>query len=123
MCVYIGIEDLAANALIELLEKDNSNTKVSFKALEDYGNAVVNYINSEDGERAVLVLSRDRTNRFLYDYADFFELYTGSDGKGILLKEGKNIEDLWSKFRSYLTFDILSAFVNKSNVRALGTCR
>lgn len=26
MCVYIGIEDLAANALIELLEKDNSNT-------------------------------------------------------------------------------------------------
>lgn len=122
MCVYIGIEDLAANALIELLEKDNSNTKVSFKALEDYGNAVVNYINSEDGERAVLVLSRDRTNRFLYDYADFFELYTGSDGKGILLKEGKNIEDLWSKFRSYLTFDILSAFVNKSNVRALGTC-
>lgn len=123
MCVYIGIEDLAANALIELLEKDNSNTKVSFKALEDYGNAVVNYINSEDGERAVLVLSRDRTNRFLYDYADFFELYTGSDGKGILLKEGKNIEDLWSKFRSYLTFDILSAFVNKSNVRTLGTCR
>lgn len=123
MCVYIGIEDLAANALIELLEKDNSNTKVSFKALEDYGNAVVNYINSEDGERAVLVLSRDRTNRFLYDYADFFELYTGSDGEGILLKEGKNIEDLWSKFRSYLTFDILSAFVNKGNVRALGTCR
>ena len=44
MCVYIGIEDLAANALIELLEKDNSNTKVSFKALEDYGNAVVNYV-------------------------------------------------------------------------------
>lgn len=119
MCVYIGIEDLSANAFIELLEKDKSNTKVSFKALEDYGNAVVNYINGENGERAVLVLSRDRTNRFLYDYADFFELYTDSDGEGILLKEGKNIEDLWSKFRSYLTFDILSAFVDKSNVRAL----
>lgn len=122
MCVYIGIEDLAANALIELLGKDKSNTKVSFKALEDYGNAVVNYINGENGERAVLVLSRDRTNRFLHDYSDFFELYTNSDGEGILLKEGKNIEDLWSKFRSYLTFDMLSAFVNKSNVRALGAC-
>ncbi len=31
MCIYIGIEDLVANALIELLEKSNRRT-VFFKS-------------------------------------------------------------------------------------------
>lgn len=35
MCYYIGIEDLAANALIELYDR-NETRSVSFKTLTEY---------------------------------------------------------------------------------------
>lgn len=36
MCIYIGIEDLVANALIELVEKSEKR-EVLFKQLDEYG--------------------------------------------------------------------------------------
>ena len=52
MCVYIGIEDLAANALIEVMSKDESKRFVSYEELESYGAEVVNFLNTK-GEKAV----------------------------------------------------------------------
>lgn len=40
MSYFIGIEDLAANALIELVEKTGKRT-VRFSQLNDYGNAIM----------------------------------------------------------------------------------
>ena len=37
MCFYIGIEDLAANALIEILTKNSEKRFVSYEELENYG--------------------------------------------------------------------------------------
>ena len=45
MCVYIGIEDLAANALIEIMTNNANNRFVSYKELEDYGAEVVKFLN------------------------------------------------------------------------------
>ena len=56
MCIYIGIEDLVANALIELTEHKNQR-QVLFKDLDRYGAKVVKLLNQE-GEQAVLILSK-----------------------------------------------------------------
>lgn len=53
MCVYIGIEDLAANALIEIMTNNANNRFVSYKELEDYGAEVVKFLNLK-GEKAIL---------------------------------------------------------------------
>lgn len=118
MCIYIGIEDLVANALIELVEK-TSVREVLFKDLDKYGAMVVEFLNKKE-EQAVLILSKERTNEFLYDYSDYFELFSGTTGKGIRLKEEISVEKLWEKFRGYLSVEVMLAFMSAQAITALG---
>lgn len=104
MCYYIGIEDLVANALIELMKKEER--KVSFQTLSEYGAKVVKQL-EESGEEAMLVLSRDRTNHFLIDYSDL--VYVVEDNY-IALKEDKSINDLVDRFGMAMAFKVLEAF-------------
>lgn len=118
MCFYIGIEDLAANALIELLQKKKKSC-ITYDELEQYGAQAVRLL-SEQGEKAVLLLSRDNTSALFRDYSDFFEEDELEDGLGIKLKEGKGVEDLIIQFRGYLALDVLMALVDERSVSVLG---
>ena len=118
MCFYIGIEDLAANALIESMRRAEKNF-LTYKEIENYGSKVVELLN-EKGERAVLILSRESTSALFRNYSDFFE-EKEFDGKlGIELKQEVTLLDLINQFRGYLALDVLMAFVNDSSVQALG---
>lgn len=118
MCVYIGIEDLVANALIEIVEKSEKR-EVLFKQLDEYGTQVIKFLN-EKNEQAILLLSKERTNVFLHDYADYFEFFTRGMEEGIRLKEAVDVNQLWSKFRGYLSVDVMLAFMDKRATNALG---
>lgn len=72
MCFYIGIEDLAANALIEILTKNSEKRFVSYEELENYGAEVVKFL-CEKGEKAILILSRDCTEAMFRNYSDFLK--------------------------------------------------
>lgn len=118
MCFYIGIEDLAANALIEALSKGNKRF-LTYSEIENYGSSVLQFLN-EKGEKAVLILSRENTNDLFRNYSDFFVEIENEGTLGISLKENIQIDDLIRKFRGYLAFDVLMAFVSKNTVQALG---
>lgn len=118
MCIYIGIEDLVANAIIELAEKKQQR-EVFFKDLDKYGATVVKLLNKED-EKAVLILSTERTNNFLSDYSAYYELFNDGENEGIRLKDEIQIDELWSKFRSYLSVKVMKAFMSSESVQALG---
>ena len=111
MCIYIGIEDLVANALIELAEKSEKR-EVLFKQLDEYGAEVIKYLNNKQ-EKAVLLLSKERTNSFLHDYSEYFELFSDGIDEGIRLKEGISVSQLWEKFRGYLSVDVMLAFMDQ----------
>lgn len=123
MCYYIGIEDLAANALIEMLqtkeEQDLSQYAVTLKELEKYGSEVVRYLNKEKKEKAHLILSRASTLHMFTNYFDFFEEVETSEGWAIALQRGKTVEDLKEKFRTYLAIDLVNAFMSKTTVKVL----
>ena len=57
MCYYVEIQDLAANALIGLLDGEKGN-RVTFKQLNDYGVAVVRKL-IKNGRNAVLLASQE----------------------------------------------------------------
>ena len=118
MCYYIGIEDLAANALIEILTK-TKKTFVTYRELERYGSEVVRILNSKQ-EKAILILSRESTNNMFRDYSHIFEEQVFGDELGVQLKEGKTSDDLIELFRGYLAWDVLLAFVNESSLAKLG---
>lgn len=119
MCFYIGIEDLAANALIELLQKEENRSFITYKELERYETQVVSLL-SERGEKAVLLLSRENTNAMFRDYSEFFEEDSYDGNEGIRLRAGKSRKDLIVQFRGYLALDVLMALVDERSVSALG---
>lgn len=118
MCFYIGIEDLASNALIEAMRRAEK-TFLTYKKIENYGSRVVEFLN-EKGEKAVLILSRESTNALFRNYSDFFEEDDIDGEKGIKLKENITLDKLITQFRGYLALDVLMAFVNENSVQALG---
>lgn len=119
MAYYIDITDLVANAFVETMFKDESKRFISYETLERYGSEVVNILNSK-GKKTTLILSRERTNDMFRNYSDFFEEESTEKGLGIKLKEGKSCNDLIEKFRGYLAWDVLLAFVSKQAVAKLG---
>lgn len=118
MCFYIGIEDLAANAMIEILEKGGVPF-LTYEEIEKYGSEVIQILN-EKGEKAVLILSRDSTNALFRNYSEYFEERVEQGLKGISLRADKKLEDLIEQFRGYLALDVLMAFVNERSIQALG---
>lgn len=112
MCFYIGIEDLAANALIEVLS-EGGRRFLTYREIEAYGNKVIELLNEQKSEKAVLILSRDNTAAMYRDYSDFFEEKEENGERGIYLKAEKTREDLIAGFRGYLPLDVLLAFVDQ----------
>lgn len=120
LCVFtLDIEDLAANALIELLQKEENRSFITYKELERHGTQVVRLL-SERGEKAVLLLSRENTNAMFRDYSEFFEEDSYDGNEGIRLRAGKSRKDLIVQFRGYLALDVLMALVDERSVSALG---
>lgn len=113
----IRIEDLTANAFIESLKKSDKRV-LALKDIEDYGSRVVKLLN-ENGEKAKLVLSREKTSALFHDYSAFF-VKSEIDGKrGIRLQDGVNAEKLIKQFRGYLSLNVLLAFINERCVSVL----
>ena len=118
MSFFIGIEDLAANALIAVLAKEDRRF-LTYSEIEEYGARVIQILNGKD-EKAVLILSRENTNEMYRNYSDFFEEKEENNERGIYLKDEKNVDDLITRFRGYLALDVLLAFVDNRSVAALG---
>lgn len=118
MCMYIGIEDLAANALIEMLDRPLADgaerREVSFEDLHRYGECVAKVYQQTSGEEAILICSRDSTEHFFSDYSRFFEPMRAEDDAivGVRLRKGVAKVDLLRTFRYNLELKLLKAFLS-----------
>ena len=110
---YIGIEDVAANALIQALRKNEEKRFLSYMTIEAYGNRVVEKLN-EDHKKEVLIFSRNHTEALYRNYSRFFEPYEENGRRGIRLKDKITLEDLITAFQGYLALDLLKAFLDVS---------
>ena len=70
--IIFGIEDMIANAIIELVER-GSRREVLFSEANRYVEEVVQIL-SQQNKNAIFVTSKDGLNDFLHDNSDFFEL-------------------------------------------------
>lgn len=118
MCYYIGIEDLVANALIEIVEK-TSKRDVSFKQLNEYGAAIIEKLKLCQKE-VTLIFTRDKTNAFFHDCSEYFTIKDMQDDVIISLKDGVSTDVLRQQFRVNISLTLLKAFVAKDAVSVLG---
>lgn len=120
MNIRIGIEDLVANALIEMVDNDVNRREVTYTQLNQYGAMVIETLNAQK-EEAVLIVSREQTQAFLHDYSEFFQVRDNIMGERcIALREGRTTDELRQLFRGYLSLDMLMAFISDYSLKALG---
>ena len=112
MYIYIEIEELVANALIELVEK-KGRREVLFKELDEYGARVVDILSSDGETKAVLVVSRESQIAML-------EPFEKEGAKGIRLKDGILTMQLWMRFCTSLSMKVIDAFRSARPKEALG---
>lgn len=119
MCYYVGIESLVAGALVEMLQRDESRRSLSFTAIEKYGNAVVKVL-EDQGEEAVLILSRVRTHSFVRDCADIIRIEDSNSPEGrIVLRDGVSPRDLARRFAGWMPLAVINALADERSVGEL----
>ncbi len=126
MCLKLGIEDIAVNALIELLSASSRRVSaadrpmpfVSFSRIQQYGTLAVKKLREENRD-VVLIYSRDGVLSFVHDYSRYFKLEFVDGEEGIRLCEGVTEEDLWTHFRSQLPFFAINAFSDHDIIKCL----
>lgn len=121
VCTFIGIESLAANALIELFEHKHIR-EVSFDTLVRYGMEVVQIYQRETGEEAVLLLSRKYQMDMIENYSAYFDVEIDGAGQGVLrLKdEIRNVDELSRFFRWTTSLQLIRAFMSPDALKELG---
>lgn len=115
---YIGIEDLVASALIELMKQEETNRRVSLQTLSDYGTVIVKLL-TQSGQDAILFLTKDSTYEFVHDYADYFSIEECDEIEYIVLNADVTVDALRQQFRKNLTVDFAKAIHGKESLKAL----
>lgn len=121
MCTFIGIESLAANALIELFDQQRIR-EVSFDTLVKYGMTVIQIYQRNTGVEAVLLLSEQYQNGLIENYSNYFDVEMDGAGRGVLKLNSsvKNTEELIDAFRWSMNCDLINAFLDPEALEKLG---
>lgn len=106
MCKFIGVEILAANALIEALEHENM-AFVPYSKLEEYGIKVIKFLEEKYKEKAVILYNENQVGNRILNYSEYFNV----TNEGIEVRESVTADELRKKFRAPLTYEILKAFL------------
>lgn len=117
--IYIQIEDLAANAAIELLKREKA-VRIPLTNLYNYGKTVVSLLNQKD-IRAVLQLDKYSTMDFIDRYDDIFRINIENEEDVLTIVKGTDSRTLWGKFRGYLSVDVMLEFMKDDAVKELIT--
>lgn len=120
MCTFIGIESLAANALIEILEKTGIRD-VDFETLFKYGMKVAQFLQEQYGEEAILLLSKKYQLNMVENYSNYFEIEFNGPGQEIFkLKKNIPSDEIKNYFRWPMSVKIIKAFMSKEAIMELG---
>lgn len=111
MYTNITIEDVIANALIELSERLQKK-EVYLYNLYKYIDSILNLLNSKEAS-TIFTFKSDRFIEFLHKYSNYFELFCNDTKVGIRLKDNSLHNDLIDKFRKYIPKEVLAIFISE----------
>lgn len=120
MCTYIGVECLAANALIELYEQGIH--ELSVEQLAEFGLMVVeSYENqTSDSEGAMLIFDQSEILGLIVNYSDLFAITEKEDGRRyISLQENVDLKKIKERFRWTLSYAMLKALNEVDIMKAI----
>ena len=116
--MFLTLEDLVPNALIELIENDVSRT-VSYPTILQYGEIVVKELEKRN-INAILLIYRDKTLQFEDEYKEIFDFIEIDNIGYVKLKDNISTQYLRKYFRTRQSLDTLIALTSNASKQLLG---
>jgi len=116
--MYLTLEDLVPNAIIELVENDISRM-VSYPTILEYGNVVIKELEKRN-IKAILLIYRDMTMQFEYEYKEIFDFFEIDNIEYVRLKDNISTNYLRKYFRTRQSLDTLIALTSDNSKQVLG---
>ncbi len=116
--MFLYLEDIVPNGLIELIESNTAN-EISYKQAMEYGYQVALELEKR-GINTTLVFYKNKTIQFERDYKNIFDFYELDCATIVKLKPNKNVNDLRDNFRGYQTLDNVIAMTSQESRKVLG---
>ena len=116
--MYLTLEDLVPNALIELIENDVSRS-ISYLTIIQYGNVVVKELEKRNID-AILLIYRDKTLQFEDEYKEIFDFIEIDNIGYVKLKDNISTQYLRKYFRTRRSLDTLIALTSNNSKQVLG---
>lgn len=117
--VCIKLEDLVANAIIEL-NKSNGDNFVDMDLVMSYADAINDYFL----QKKIVPISQidcEAYDIFKNDYESYYDMDSNANkNTRIILKDDKSIEDLVFEFRCHIKPEILEAYISPEVLVSLG---
>ena len=106
--LYLTVDDIVPNAIIELNKIDGSREVIIGDA-KIYGEELAKHLGKR-GYYTLLKLNPSLTESFEVKYGDFFQKYYQNDSYGYKLQENKEIQDIIPIFRESINKEIRDIF-------------
>lgn len=116
--MYLTLEDLVPNALIELIE-NNVSRSVSYPTILQYGSVVVRELKKRNKE-GILHIHRDDTTQFEEDYKEVFDFFEIGNIRYVKVKDNISSNYLRKRFRIHQSIDTLTALISDNSKQTLG---
>lgn len=116
--MFLTLEDLVPNALIELVENDVSRV-VSYPTILQYGDVVIKELEKRNID-AILLIYRNKTMQFEDEYKEIFYFFEIDDIGYVQLKDNISTQYLRKYFRIRQSLDTLIALTSDNSKQALG---
>ena len=116
--MFLTLEDLVPNALIELME-NGSDRAISYSLLLQYGNCVIEELRKK-GISTTMVVYRDNVIQFEDEYREIFDFFEMDGIRYIRLKENVDTQYLRKYFRVLQSADSLVAMTSNNAKQVLG---
>jgi len=116
--MYLTLEDLVPNALIELIENDVCRS-VSYLTIMQYGNVVIKELEKRN-INAIMLIYRDNALQFEDEYKEIFDFYEIDNIGYVKLKDNINTQYLRKHFRTRQSLDTLIALTSDNSKKVLG---
>ena len=111
----ISLEDLIPNAFIELNQRlEEHVSEIPMVILEKYGDEVARKLKSE-GKRIGFCYSRNSIEHIRQKYRDYFCIK--ENYKEVILKDEIELSCMIEKFRKYMPFELLLAYMDEDVVQ------
>ena len=124
MCQYIGLDDLALNAFIEICDSEKNiqivePPVVTYSRLRKYGIKLVHAYKDSTQQEAELLISDAYISDFVRDYSGIIDVSSVNGEYYFSLLKYDDIEKIRELYRYSLPIDLINAFMDESVKEAI----